>query len=171
MFILRECQTLIWKPQNSRRRRPTRGQRPKELADISNAVATPEGQQTQHVRNYHDEEKTLKHQLFLIRTWDFLPALLALNGPGAPLLGSSYSHRTVQLEPLLPVRAHLYVTNFTRGAQVWSGIRVKLGPEHGSKIGVRFRDIFYPNNAFSTALTKLLDDSNMLPFSHPNCSP
>ena len=71
VFILRECQTLIWKPQNSRRRRSARGQRPKELADISNAVATPEGQQTQHVRNYHDEEKTLKHQLFLIRTWDF----------------------------------------------------------------------------------------------------
>ena len=121
--------------------------------------------------NYHDEEKTLKHQLFLIRTWDFLPALLALNGPGAPLLGSSYSHRTEQLEPLLPVRAHLYVTNFTRGAQVWGGIRVKLGPENGGEMGAQFRHISYFSDAMLFQRTNYIwEDSNLLPFFHPNCS-
>ena len=44
LFILGECQTLIWTPQNSRRRPrrpPTRTKNPKGLADISNIVADP----------------------------------------------------------------------------------------------------------------------------------
>ena len=102
--------------------------------------------------NYYDEKALAHHPTDVSYSHMGLPSL-TLNSPGASL-GSSYSHRTTPAPR--PVRAHLYVTNFTRGAQVWSGIRVKLGPEHGSKIGAQFRDIFYLYNAFSTVLTKLV---------------
>ena len=78
--------------------------------------------------------------MFPIRTWGF-PHVTHTKWPGASL-GGSYSHHTA-LALALPVRAHLYVTNFTRGAQVWSGIRVKLSLENGSKIDTRSRHIFY----------------------------
>ena len=73
LFILRECQTLIWTPQNSRRlpaaRRPARGQRPqRDLPTFQTLRRTRAEPRSTCRGNYHDEEKTLGMILVRVRT-------------------------------------------------------------------------------------------------------
>ena len=87
-----------------------RGQRPqRDLPTFQTLRRTRAAPRSTCSGNYHDEEKTLGMILICVSTWGSLllsnPSLTP-NGPGASLGWS------------VPVRAHLYVTNFTRGVQV-----------------------------------------------------
>ena len=136
MFILREYQTLIWTPKNSRRRPAARrpaDKDPKGTCRHFKHCGEPARSEPRSTcrGNYHDEEKTLG--MILPHPCPHMGLPLRPSFTHTKWLGGLA--RLVR--PSVPVRAHLYVTNFTRGVQVgveWDRIRVKYGLRNGRNI-------------------------------------